>query len=66
MKPPTRLDAEMRSLRVRLLLPLSLVLGIIGIWGDQERGARAQQPRGGNEGAVKTMDGGTPVPPPGR
>ena len=44
----------------------ALVLGIIGIWGDQERGARAQQPRGGNEGAVKTMDGGTPVPPPGR
>jgi hypothetical protein len=30
MRRPGRLDAEMRSLRVRLLLPLSLVLAVIG------------------------------------
>jgi hypothetical protein len=43
----------------------AMVLGIIGVWGEQGRGSRGQRPfQGGSEGTVTTMDGGTTVPSP--
>jgi hypothetical protein len=43
----------------------ALVLGIIGIWGEQGRGSRGESPldRGG-DGTVTAQDGSSTIPTP--
>ena len=42
----------------------AMVLGIIGVWGEQGRGNRAQRPNSGDAGTVSAQDGGSTIPTP--
>jgi hypothetical protein len=42
----------------------AMVLGIMGVWGEQGRGARGQRSVDGGDSTVRAMDGGSTVPPP--
>jgi hypothetical protein len=40
----------------------ALILGIIGIWGEQGRGSRGE--RAGSDGTVSAQDGSSTIPTP--